>query len=784
MIIKPRTGPKVKTKFGVSMSAAASGSNGISVADDTEINFGTGDFTLVWKGSLPSATPSVFTDILRKFSGAGGWQLFVRTTGELGFGLARASGPVAITEAAYGYAWGEVVELAMVVVRDTASTAGSLSLYANGALRTSAAITALATETVDNAQNLTISGGDGVRAASLTNTTIFYNRALSASEVLDLYSNGVNSADVGASQVAIYTSDFSVNTDGFSASAVTLTPNTDSIGGEDNWLKAQRASTSGAVNIRKNSEVSDGKMQSISVKIRTGASNTFTTLKVRGAGGSGTESSVISAPAGTTVSVERFVMAGSFMDIVVANPDGSSASTVPTTDLFYIKEIINKQAGATLQLESSGIAQGSGLTWLDSSGNWNNATLPATGATKVQTTGTIYDLLQPTLDLQFARHKTLDSRITFTRASSGTYWDADGVLQTATTDAPRFTHDPVTGESLGLMIEEARTNLLTYSEEFDNAAWTNNETTESANAITAPDGTLTADKLIGDVGGTNMDIRQSPSLTVSQTYSMTVYAKAAELTKFRLGGYAFGAGFATITFDLITGAVTENVSGLTGSATDAGNGWWRFSVSGGSFAGGPNTIIPAGLSVTGNPATGDGTSGIYIWGAQLEAGAFPTSYIKTTSATVTRAADSATMTGTDFSSWFNTSEGTFVFNGALALASGRFPGLYKTGTTNPDRIGSYVGGSGSVDFFRNTEVVTVSSVVSQQTFKHVSSYSLSDIAACLNAGAVSSSSAADSLSAPTGMAIGKFDETMSGTIASLTYYQIRPPNELVQYLTK
>ena len=74
-----------------------------------------------------------------------------------------------------------------------------------------------------------------------------------------------------------------------------------------------------------------------------------------------------------------------------------------------------------------------------------------------------YPSIRPTLDLNFAATKTLDRRITFTRDSVGTYIDENGILKYASNNTPRFDHDPTTGESLGLLIEESRTNQIIYS---------------------------------------------------------------------------------------------------------------------------------------------------------------------------------------------------------------------------------------------------------------------------------------------------------------------------------
>jgi hypothetical protein len=102
--------------------------------------------------------------------------------------------------------------------------------------------------------------------------------------------------------------------------------------------------------------------------------------------------------------------------------------------------------------------------------------------------------------------------------------------------------------------------------------------------------------------------------------------------------------------------------------------------------------------------SGDGTSGIYVWGAQLEAGAFPTSYIPTTASTVTRSADTATMTGTNFSSWYNQSEGTFFTSvkssyGFTSPANASSFGIFTS--SNVLVLGSYHTLS-SVWLFRNS----------------------------------------------------------------------------------
>ena len=240
----------------------------------------------------------------------------------------------------------------------------------------------------------------------------------------------------------------------------------------------------------------------------------------------------------------------------------------------------------------------------------------------------------PSLDLRFADNKSLvdavtgASLVTFTRASSGTYTDSAGVLQTSSTDVPRFDHNPTTGESLGLLVEEQRTNLLLRSEDFS-TTWVRFNVNASSNAILAPDGTLTADKLTENDADNFHRIRQGITSGVTGVFS--VFLKAAERTRVNLGTSDINliAGF-----DLSAGSV---VSGA-GSIEPFGDGWYRCSISATFTTSGSFLLLRNSSSEF---YTGDGTSGIYLWGAQLEPGSSPTSYIPTTTAAVTRNASLA-----------------------------------------------------------------------------------------------------------------------------------------------
>ena len=233
---------------------------------------------------------------------------------------------------------------------------------------------------------------------------------------------------------------------------------------------------------------------------------------------------------------------------------------------------------------------------------------------------------------------------------------------TAVVYGPRFDYDPATLAAKGLLIEEQRTNSLTYSEQFDNAAWSKTASSITANAIASPDGTLTGDKLVEDTATSAHTISQSLSAT-TQSYTISVYVKKAERKYFQLFGRRDATNYNGVMIDLDTGsllpptrpATTNNVS--TTTATSVGNGWWRIAMTYSYTTTGTTVAL---FALTNDSQTysytGDGTSGIYIWGAQLEAGAFATSYIPTTTAATTRSADIASID--TLSPWYNSVEMT------------------------------------------------------------------------------------------------------------------------------
>jgi hypothetical protein len=283
---------------------------------------------------------------------------------------------------------------------------------------------------------------------------------------------------------------------------------------------------------------------------------------------------------------------------------------------------------------------------------------------------TNFPTVNPTLNLNFLNAGVLDSRITFSRGSTATYFDQLGVLQTAQNNIPRFDYNPATLAAQGLLIEEQRTNSCLQSEDFA-TTWTVTGATVSTNAATAPNGTATADKLAEDSSTGSHLVSQNITYGVG-AYTASLFAKKAERDWVRVLFFDGTTTFSAF-FNLNTGVVgTVTGTGASAAIQSVGNGWYRCLVTATTAAGAGSFAPRVALADNNSSYTGSTGSGIFIWGAQLEAGAFATSYIPTTTTALTRNADVASMTGTNFSSWFNEKEGTLFVEAATAAAADVF----------------------------------------------------------------------------------------------------------------
>ena len=278
----------------------------------------------------------------------------------------------------------------------------------------------------------------------------------------------------------------------------------------------------------------------------------------------------------------------------------------------------------------------------------------------------LYPDERPALSLNFARSKVIDSRVSITRATTATFLGGNGLIQTAAAGEGRIDHDGGTGECLGLLIEESRTNLIKNSV-INSSNWntgTGATLTNNTSETTAPDGTSTAAKYVGTGGMGSWvalyDTGDAISLTNNVQYTYSLFAKPthSDKTIFVLRGDIRDAGGIdfSVDFDLSgDGSVDAEFGSPDSSSIEKyPNGWYRVIVTATSTA---STTEEPGFS---EKTSGDGTKGFYVWGYQVEQGAFVTSHIPTSGSTVTRNADVAKISGTDFSDFFNSSEGTFV----------------------------------------------------------------------------------------------------------------------------
>jgi hypothetical protein len=195
----------------------------------------------------------------------------------------------------------------------------------------------------------------------------------------------------------------------------------------------------------------------------------------------------------------------------------------------------------------------------------------------------------------------------------------------------------------GLLVEPAATNILLNSADFSNASWTKQNCTISTNATTAPDGTSTADKIVTDNAVSACGFYSDHALAAATIYTYSVFAKAAEWSWLNIRGSsdAFPDNERLAWFNLGAGTVGTTQTNVTGRMTLIGDGWYLCEATMTTDAGSGSASSGFLLATNSDNAldTGDGTSGIHLWGAQCETGSIATSYIPTAGSPVTRDAD-------------------------------------------------------------------------------------------------------------------------------------------------
>jgi hypothetical protein len=426
-----------------------------------------------------------------------------------------------------------------------------------------------------------------------------------------------------------------------------------------------------------------------------------------------------------------------------------------------------------------------------------------------------FPAITPSLSLNFARSKKLDPRITFTRTSSATRINETGLVEVVPANAPRFDHsyDSVSGSvrSLGLLVEESRSNLLIGSEDIENSTdWFRSNCGVSTNITTAPNGTLTAEKIVDDNTINQRWVRRRVVGVATNTLVTASVFFKFDPTNSSARGFSLvvtdaetgGSSYSSINIRT-NGSITftQDFPNTTGGLVALPNGWYRSHV---TFTNGSISQLSVRLQplLDSNGAAvyqGDGSSGVFVWGAQLEQGAFPTSYIPTTNSTVTRTADNVSMVGENFSSWYNQSEGSI--HSIISLT--RQMTTDGSGTWTLDN-GNFARGISLYHASAPNVRVATRDATFQQTSGDVSSVDLSKLKSCTN---ILKSVTSESISCHNGIFTGittysldvninrlliglnniignPSNNYFNGTISQLTYYPRRLTNAQLVTLTR
>lgn len=273
----------------------------------------------------------------------------------------------------------------------------------------------------------------------------------------------------------------------------------------------------------------------------------------------------------------------------------------------------------------------------------------------------------------------VNSKLTYTSPSAKMILNSQGVLASASTLRTEYN---ASGTALGLLVEGARTNLITYADLTNASGWTAGNASAASSAQTSPTGASNAYRMTEDSSATTFHRLFSANTTVvgGQTISLSVFARAGSRSHFALR--CFDGASASVLFTLSGGgsanaAVTAGMTVSASSIVDVGGGWYRCSVT--VVATNTSLAMHLALANSASPTysgtlptySGNGTGYVDFYGPQIEVGAFPSSYIPTVNATVTRAEDN------------------------ISLATSAFPFLSTAGTIwasarTPNGVGSQV----------------------------------------------------------------------------------------------
>jgi hypothetical protein len=405
-------------------------------------------------------------------------------------------------------------------------------------------------------------------------------------------------------------------------------------------------------------------------------------------------------------------------------------------------------------------------------------------------------LIRPTLDLNFAREKRLDSRVLFTRGSSGTYTDENGIIRTAANNVPRFDHDPATGESLGLLIEESRTNIVTGVGGATNAILTSGQNNE----LTGNEDAYLYQKNVSSSAESPIAIPVSGSVsTASFTYSAFVKPGTSNKIYFQTVAnnlsdnayHYFSIGDNTsVSVDY---ASSGNLT-YTRTITPLHSGWYRLSVTIFGFSDTSlylSQVRIGSFSGTTTHNYTNTTDTFYFYGPQVEIGSFPTSYIPTSGSTVTRAADLASISGTNFAEWYNPTESTICFESLVSpLNNSKYFTFHGSGAGGTQLIESAAtSGPGANIFTYSNSTVHSSISVNDASFtriKYATGVKQNNVNIAINGILGTLDTSAAQPDAIDNITIGNYTSGnyyINTSISRLTYYPKRFSDAQLQALT-
>jgi hypothetical protein len=349
-------------------------------------------------------------------------------------------------------------------------------------------------------------------------------------------------------------------------------------------------------------------------------------------------------------------------------------------------------------------------------------------------------------------------------------------------DSARFDHDPTTRAPRGLLIEGSATNLARRSDDFnttvvDGTSWTASGYTAGTLSTTLPDGTTGNARRISIASGSGSFRSADITVTASTAYTFSFWARNNGGSQARFRVWNITAGSSIVDY---TQSVNNYVSQI-GGANNTSSTWVRVSV---------QFTTPVGCtSIWVYPSSSDsGTVDLLVWGAQVEAGSV-SSYIPTGASTGSRAADSCVMTGSNFSSWFNATEGTLLAHAIRSRTSdiGRIASVNDNTANESIELGADTTGEFIVvDGGSTLATISPGTVTANTAFKIAGAYKLNDVQAALGG---TLGTADTSVTLPTvnrlmiGQQAGGSPVYLNGTISLLKYWPTRLTNAQLQSLT-